>query len=876
MVEELEAAGEEDKGQDVKRASRRASKKKPGAGAGAGANPELLVKPYAFETPGPYPEDQPKRNTIRFTGKQVEAIRSGLNHGLTMIVGPPGTGKTDVAVQVMAELFHNEPKQRTLLVTHSNHALNDLFEKIMARDIDERYLLRCGRGEEELKTEKDFSKFGRVNYMLERRLHCLGEVSRLAVSLGLPDDSAYTCETASHFYLQYVLSRWEVFVAQWDQFKLDGTRPPEPEPRRPRANGKQNGAAGQDDVEEMDEEEEEEKRKKEEAEAAARAAAEAAAMATQRKLGFVEAYFPFRGFFANAPNTVFTGNDETDIGKAWGCWRHLKNLFKELEECRPFEILRNYRDRGNYLISKHAKVIAMTCTHAAIRRGEFVNLHMQYDNLIMEEAAQILEIETFIPMLLQEHDREFGCRLKRVVLLGDHHQLPPIIKNMAFQKYSHMDQSLFARFIRIGVPHIQLNAQGRSRPSIAKLWNWRYEQLGDLPHVMEGNMYLNANSGFSYEYQFVNVEDFEGKGCTTPMPYFYQNLAEAEYVVQVYMYMRLLGYPANTISMLTTYNGQKALLEDIVKMRCSGNPFYGRPGRISTVDKYQGQQNDYVLLSLVRSNTPGHIRDVRRLVVAMSRARLGLYVFGRENLFKNCFELAPTFSQLLARPTKLSLNLEELSSLTTRKMDKTGKTFEVKDMPHMGQIVAQMAQRAQQNVVQRHYAIQQAEDQQNKEAAEAQRQLIEAKKKEFAQMEMEAEAQENEEESAPASKVDESVAPVETVPQAEDAMDTEAPTEVETKSSSAKEVPNAAAAAAVASSEAANVEAAAPEPEAKELPQEPETEEPAPEITPEPAESVPDYKSMKFRELQKECKRLGLKASGKKAELLARLLASGK
>ena len=61
----------------------------------------------------------------------VEAIRSGMNHGLTMVVGPPGTGKTDVAVQTIANLYHNYPNQHTLIVTHSNQALNQIFEKIM-------------------------------------------------------------------------------------------------------------------------------------------------------------------------------------------------------------------------------------------------------------------------------------------------------------------------------------------------------------------------------------------------------------------------------------------------------------------------------------------------------------------------------------------------------------------------------------------------------------------------------------------------------------------------------------------------------------------------------------------------------------------------
>lgn len=77
------------------------------------------------------------------------------------------------------------------------------------------------------------------------------------------------------------------------------------------------------------------------------------------------------------------------------------------------------------------------------------------------------------------------------------------------------------------------------------------------------------------------------------------------------------------------------------------------------MDKYQGQQNDYILLSLVRTRAVGHIRDVRRLVVALSRARLGLYIFGRAELFANCYELRPAMKQLLARPQQLHLHSSE-------------------------------------------------------------------------------------------------------------------------------------------------------------------------------------------------------------------------
>lgn len=74
----------------------------------------------------------------------MEAIKSGMQPGLTMVVGPPGTGKTDVAVQIISNIYHNWPEQRTLIVTHSNQALNQLFEKIIALDVDERHLLRMG------------------------------------------------------------------------------------------------------------------------------------------------------------------------------------------------------------------------------------------------------------------------------------------------------------------------------------------------------------------------------------------------------------------------------------------------------------------------------------------------------------------------------------------------------------------------------------------------------------------------------------------------------------------------------------------------------------------------------------------------------------
>lgn len=64
--------------------------------------------------------------------------------------------------------------------------------------------------------------------------------------------------------------------------------------------------------------------------------------------------------------------------------------------------------------------------------------------------------------------------------------------------------------------------QGRARPSLAKLYNWRYEDLGDLPYVSTAPDFLRANPGFAHDFQFIDVHDFQGRGESEPVPHFYQ------------------------------------------------------------------------------------------------------------------------------------------------------------------------------------------------------------------------------------------------------------------------------------------------------------------------------------------------------------------
>ena len=132
--------------------------------------------------------------------------------------------------------------------------------------------------------------------------------------------------------------------------------------------------------------------------------------------------------------------------------------------------------------------------------------------------------------------------------------------------------------------------------------------------------------------------------------------------------MRCIGYPPEKISILTAYNGQKNLLEDIFRHRCATNPLLTMPATITTIDKFQGRQNDFIILSLVRTKSVGYLQDFRRIIVAVSRARLGLYIVGREAIFRNCKSVAKSFKPLFAKPTRLELLPDEYYGTCSRQV----------------------------------------------------------------------------------------------------------------------------------------------------------------------------------------------------------------
>lgn len=537
-------------------------------------NKTALAKPYKLHRNrlnsfSVYRGTAQSGDIVTFSEAQIKAIHSGLKPGLTLVSGPPGTGKTSVVVQLVTALYHSKAHERILIITRTNHTLNDLVERLLQRDVDSLRVLRLGQGEAEMSWNEPMSKEGRINALLQRRLLLLSKVSHLSNSMGRAPSTAaeWSCEAASVFFKDVVEKEWELFKRinpeNWQTF-------------------------------------------------------------------------PFRRFTEECRGNLHDKIEKSIplVDDPTQCYLWISRVFWELQELSFLEVLTSNKLRGSYFMTTHARIIAMTCVHAAMQREELVAQGFAYDSVIMEEAAECLEVEIFLSFVLQ-----LKARLKRVVLVGDHRQLPPVVQDPVLQQKANFGQSMFTRLVRAGHNTIQFCYQGRSRSSIADLYRWRYKNLSDMSFIKQNTSFERANPGFLYSSQFIDTGEDDSE--TRPLPHYFQNLAEAEYIAFTFLYMRILGYPCERIAVLATYNGQVQLLREVISVRASQYGNVGMPFAISTVDKFQGRQADYVLLSLVKTKTMGHLRDVRRMTVAVSRARYGLYVFGYLSLFSSNTDFKP-------------------------------------------------------------------------------------------------------------------------------------------------------------------------------------------------------------------------------------------
>lgn len=235
----------------------------------------------------------------------------------------------------------------------------------------------------------------------------------------------------------------------------------------------------------------------------------------------------------------------------------------------------------------------------------------QFDVLLLDEAAQALEPQNWIPML----------RADRVVLAGDPFQLPPTIKSESARKaglgITLMEKNLGR------LPSVLLLVQYRMNEAIMAFSNaWFYGGALRADASVEKQ---HAGDGFSLE--FIDTAGLAWEEQWVEGAESYQNEQEA-----LFMWKRLAQLIDEdwldnnaTVAMISPYRQQVSCLE---RFR---NTELTHLIQVQTIDAFQGQERDVVMVSLVRSNERGEIgflKDYRRLNVAMTRARKKLVVLG--------------------------------------------------------------------------------------------------------------------------------------------------------------------------------------------------------------------------------------------------------
>ena len=309
--------------------------------------------------------------------------------------------------------------------------------------------------------------------------------------------------------------------------------------------------------------------------------------------------------------------------------------------------------RINAELFGEARVIACTLVGSAHHLLE----GMKFGTLFIDEAAQALEAACWIPMK----------RASRVILAGDHCQLPPTVKSIAALRAG-LGKTLMER-IAENKPEVVtlLKIQYRMNDEIMRFssdWFYggkvesapqiKYRSVLDYDHpitwidtsneenqiTIEGEdapedsastassvSAANQNSDLNFKEQFVG----ESFGRINKAEAELTLLTLAEYFTKISK-QRVLSESID-VGIISPYRAQVQYLKKLIKKYEFFKP-YRRLISVNTVDGFQGQERDVILISLVRSNDEGQIgflKDLRRMNVAMTRARMKLIILGNKD-----------------------------------------------------------------------------------------------------------------------------------------------------------------------------------------------------------------------------------------------------
>ncbi len=279
--------------------------------------------------------------------------------------------------------------------------------------------------------------------------------------------------------------------------------------------------------------------------------------------------------------------------------------------------------RINSTLFDEARVVASTLVGSANRVLE----GMKFGTLFIDEAAQALEAACWIPMR----------RVTRVVFAGDHCQLPPMVKSIAALKAG-LGKSLMERIVEHKPDVVTLlKIQYRMNEKIMKFSSdWFYHgEVESAPQTRNRGI-LDLDEPIEWRDSKVDDEEGDSGESFVGESFGRINKAEAQLTLDTLEdYFKKIGKQRILdehidVGVISPYRAQVQYLRRLIRKRESFKP-YRHSISVNTVDGFQGQERDIILISLVRSNDQGQIgflNDLRRMNVAITRARMKLIILG--------------------------------------------------------------------------------------------------------------------------------------------------------------------------------------------------------------------------------------------------------
>ena len=275
--------------------------------------------------------------------------------------------------------------------------------------------------------------------------------------------------------------------------------------------------------------------------------------------------------------------------------------------------------RINAELFGEARVIASTLVGSDNRLLQ----GMKFGTLFIDEAAQALEAACWIPIR----------KASRVVLAGDHCQLPPTIKSMAAKKGG-LEVTLMERIVENKPEEVTLlKMQYRMNDQIMRFSSdWFYHgEVESAPSVSHRGIL-----DYDLPIAWIDTSDIDAREEFVGETFGRINKTEAELTLAVLQHYfekvgrtRILEERID-VGIISPYRAQVQYLRQLIRKREFFKP-YRQLISVNTVDGFQGQERDVILISLVRANDEGQIgflSDLRRMNVAITRARMKLIILG--------------------------------------------------------------------------------------------------------------------------------------------------------------------------------------------------------------------------------------------------------